>query len=79
MSPRSVPTAARLALAVACVVTFVACGSLFSQADQAGVESDASKILACQSEGRACKADGGADCYGVYNRCMSDAGLRGAP
>lgn len=45
-------------------------------ADRAAIAQDAATIEKCQEEGRACKADGGADCFGVYDRCMVDGGLR---
>lgn len=58
-----------MALAVA------ACGVL-SASDKALIAQDASVIARCQSRGLACKADGGAGCYGVYDACMREGGLR---
>ncbi len=37
---------------------------------------DAFTISSCQDVGRACKADGGDDCYGKYDECMKDGGMR---
>lgn len=45
-------------------------------AEQAEIDKTAEQIAKCQSEGYACKADGGSNCYGVYDACMRDAGLR---
>jgi hypothetical protein len=49
---------------------------VFGPADRAAVAQDAATIEKCQEEGRACKADGGANCYSVYDACMVDGGLR---
>jgi hypothetical protein len=51
-----------------------ACAEL-TPADRADIATTAAIIERCQEEGRACKADGGANCYGVYDACMHDAGL----
>lgn len=49
---------------------------VFGPADRAAIAQDAATLEKCQEEGRACKADGGVDCYGVYDRCVTDGGLR---
>lgn len=52
-----------------------ACATL-TPADQAELSGDATLIAKCQTEGRACKADGGGStCYGFYESCMKDGGL----
>lgn len=54
--------------------------ALFAQSDQQAITDDAAKIAACQSAGLACQNSapdsGQHDCFGVYDRCMQDAGLR---
>lgn len=52
----------------------IACATL-TPADQTAIANDAATIAKCQIAGRACKADGGTDCFGVYESCMKDGGL----
>lgn len=68
----------RIALYVgllAIVLRLIACAEL-GPADRADLARDAANIEICQEQGRACKADGGTNCYAVYDACMNDAGLR---
>jgi len=51
-----------------------ACATL-GPADRLEIAEVGATIAHCQSVGRACKADGGTDCYDVYDACMRDAGL----
>ena len=46
--------------------------------DKRAIAHDAVRIEVCQQKGRDCKpdTDGGADCFGVYDACIVDAGLR---
>jgi hypothetical protein len=53
-----------------------ACATL-TAAQRGELEKTAGSIASCEERGRACKADGGADCYAVYEECTRDAGLRG--
>lgn len=53
-----------------------ACKDPLGPEDYADIADDAAKIARCQALGRACKADGGTDCFGAYDACMTDAGLR---
>lgn len=65
----------RHAVALGCALALAACCAFLTPADRAEIANDAARIAQCQAEGRACKADGGADCWGVYDGCMRDAGL----
>lgn len=60
----------------ACVFALIACHEL-TGADYVDIGATAVQVARCENEGRACKADGGTDCYGVYERCLKDAGLEG--
>jgi hypothetical protein len=60
--------AAGAALAGAC--------ALFTPADRDSLISTSAQIAHCQEIGRACQADGGANCYGKYDDCMREAGMR---
>lgn len=53
----------------------VACAAL-NASDKELIAKDASDIARCQALGLACKADGGAGCYSLYDECMKDGGLR---
>jgi len=65
-------------LALALILGSVACcASALTPAETAQeTATDSAKILQCQNAGRACKADGGTDCYSVYDACMRDGGMR---
>jgi hypothetical protein len=65
----------RLVALVVLGIAGVACGAALTPADQAGIADDAAIIARCEAAGRACKIDGGHDCYGVYDACMRDGGL----
>jgi len=54
----------------------VAACAFLSASDKALIAKDAATIAQCQSLGHACKADGGKGCFGVYDACMRDGGLR---
>jgi hypothetical protein len=69
-----------LAVVVAAQVLGIACAAL-TPTQRIEIANTAAQIEACQEEGRACKTfasgdAGGANCYGVYDACMRDAGLR---
>lgn len=49
---------------------------LFGAYMRGEVPTNAEVIAKCQKIGLDCKADGGADCYGKYDDCMIEAGLR---
>jgi hypothetical protein len=53
-----------------------ACASSLTPSDYAEIAGTGADITRCQAMGRACKADGGSNCYGAYDDCMRDAGLR---
>lgn len=61
---------AALMLALFCV----SCSG-FGPDVQEQIASDSTTILHCQNVGRACKADGGTECYTKYRACMKDGGL----
>ncbi len=44
--------------------------------DKKAIAFDAVRIAVCQSYGRECKRNGGSDCFGLYDDCILDAGLR---
>ena len=58
------------------IVACAACGAGLTPADEAHIAAQAAIIARCQAEGRACKADGGTGCFGTYDSCMRDGGLR---
>lgn len=62
----------RVLLSLVALGLVVACAQL----DLAVPAEDSATILNCQDVGRACKADGGSDCYGAYDACMRDGGMR---
>lgn len=65
------------AVLVTCLVCVLAGAcAVLSPADKAELSDDAAIIAKCEAEGRACKADGGADCYATYDACMRDGGQR---
>ncbi|MCL2724864.1 MAG: hypothetical protein FWD69_10555 [Polyangiaceae bacterium] len=53
-----------------------ACAASTGPAERAEIGTTAAQIEVCQEVGRACKADGGTDCYDKYDACMTDGGLR---
>lgn len=53
----------------------VGCAAL-TAAQRGEIEKTAGTIANCQEQGRACKADGGTNCYAAYENCTTDAGLR---
>jgi hypothetical protein len=50
--------------------------TLFGPAERATVEKNVATVGGCEEIGRACKADGGHDCYAQYDACTREAGLR---
>lgn len=68
--------AAGIVLGALLALLLSGCRDPLTPADELEIAADAVAIERCQALGRACKADGGADCYGVYDACMRDAGLR---
>jgi hypothetical protein len=59
------------------VMAMVACSaSTPTPAQQQMLTNEAAGIAQCQAQGRACKADGGTNCWDVYDSCMVDGGLR---
>lgn len=62
-------------IALGIAVALVACATL-GPAERSELATTATTIERCQEVGRACKDDGGADCYGRYSACIADAGLR---
>lgn len=56
----------------------VACKDPLTPAEQQEIGKDAALIAYCEQVGRVYKADGGtgSECYGEYDACMTDAGLR---
>lgn len=64
-----------LRLATVLGTLLLACATL-TPADQTELSNDAAIIAKCEAEGRACKSDGGMGCYGRYDACMKDGGLR---
>lgn len=53
----------------------IGCAGLSAQ-DKIEIAQTGVTIAACQQLGRDCKADGGTDCFGVYDACMKDGGMR---
>jgi hypothetical protein len=67
-----------LLLVVKSAFVLVGCKPL-TAADRQALAFDAVRIEVCQQKGRDCKRfdrDAGADCFGVYDDCIIDAGLR---
>ncbi len=64
------------ALFFAAALALAACAAALTPADRDKIAHDAAQIEHCQEVGRACKADGGVDCYRQYDDCMQDGGLR---
>lgn len=56
-------------------VSFFAACALLGPADRADLVDTAATLERCQELGRACKADGGTNCFQVYSACVGDAGL----
>lgn len=64
-------------LALCAATALLNCKSLgLGAGEQAEIDKTASAIAECQARGQSCKADGGAGCYGVYDACMREKGLR---
>lgn len=63
-----------LALGVLGLAFLAACPGL-TPAEQKEIGDTATTIAGCQTIGRACKADGGTECYEQYDACMEDGGL----
>lgn len=68
-----------LAVGIAPLGAVAACAAL-GPADQAAAADTASEIANCQAVEMHCLADAGPDagahCYGLYDACMRDGGLR---
>ena len=68
MNPRFLFVLGLLALA--------ACGAALGATERQGISTTAGTIARCQDVGRACKEDGGRNCYDAYDACMREGGLR---
>ena len=58
------------------VVAALGACAVFGPADRNAITQTAATLETCQEVGRACKADGGANCWDKYDACVTDAGLR---
>lgn len=64
------------ALLVFGVLGVVSCGSALANIDDPQYLDDASKLANCRAEGRAAKADAGADAgWSAYSACKKDGGF----
>ncbi len=52
------------------------CTPPLTPTEQRAIAADGVLIGVCQFKGRECHRMGGADCFGVYDDCILDAGLR---
>ncbi|HXG69975.1 MAG TPA: hypothetical protein VNJ04_05100 [Gemmatimonadaceae bacterium] len=76
MSIRDFLGASIVLFAILYAISLLHCTPL-TPAEHRAIAGDAVMIGVCQSKGRICKdADSGADCFGIYDDCMVDAGLR---
>lgn len=64
-------------LVVLALIFFGAGCAALTAAQRGEIEKTAGTIGSCQERGRACKDDGGTNCYAKYDACITDAGLRG--
>lgn len=61
-------------VAFVALLSLAACHAL-TEADYIDIGETALQVAKCENEGRACKADGGTNCFDVYEDCLADAGL----
>ena len=65
-----------IALALALFAALYVIAHLHGCSRPALSPQDVATIARCQQVGRDCKADGGSECYGRYDACMADGGMR---
>jgi hypothetical protein len=52
------------------------CAPPLTPQEKEAIAFDGVRIAVCQQKGRDCKRTGGDDCFGLYDNCILDAGLR---
>ncbi len=52
------------------------CSPSLTPDQQKTIAADGVRLAVCQFKGRECKRTGGTDCFGVYDDCVLDSGLR---
>jgi len=58
------------------LITVVSACAVLGPAERTEIALTAATLERCQEIGRACKADGGTNCFEQYDSCVTDAGLR---